>query len=56
MVSIDRASLDLYKKAQPINDLFSKERFWHWTDPERMLDYAEELGLGKQDYRLVRVE
>jgi uncharacterized Fe-S center protein len=56
MVSIDRASLDLYKKAQPISDLFSKERFWHWTDPERMLDYAEELGLGKQDYRLVRIE
>ncbi|TDA28948.1 MAG: [Fe-S]-binding protein [Archaeoglobi archaeon] len=56
IVSIDRASYDLYKNAQPISDLLREDRFWQWTAPESMLEYAEELGLGEQKYRLMKVE
>lgn len=56
MVSIDKASFDLYKSSQPISDLLSRERVWQWTDPESMLRYAEELGLGEQDYKLKKVD
>ncbi len=56
IVAIDRASVDMYMSAPAIKDsLLENERFWSWTDVERMLSYAEELGLGSQRYRLVEV-
>ncbi|MEM4155648.1 MAG: DUF362 domain-containing protein, partial [Archaeoglobaceae archaeon] len=48
MVSIDKASYDLYLNAQPTSDFLATNRFWQWTAPESMLEFAEELGLGEQ--------
>ncbi|MCX8172554.1 MAG: DUF362 domain-containing protein, partial [Archaeoglobaceae archaeon] len=56
MVSIDKASLDLYLQAKPISDILFIDRFWQWTAPDTMLEYAEELGLGKQKYKLVKLD
>jgi len=56
IVSIDQASFDLYMNAQPISDLLRETRFWQWTAPESMLEYAEELGLGERRYKLTKVE
>ncbi|MEM0214381.1 MAG: DUF362 domain-containing protein [Archaeoglobaceae archaeon] len=56
MVAIDKASYDLYLKAQPISDIFATGRFWQWTDPESMLEFAEEVGLGKSSYKLTKVD
>ncbi|MCS7144273.1 MAG: DUF362 domain-containing protein [Archaeoglobaceae archaeon] len=56
MVSIDKASFDLYLKAQPTSDFLATDRFWQWTAPESMLEYAEELGLGEQRYKLTKIE
>lgn len=56
MVSIDKASLDLYLQAQPISDFLSTVRFYQWTAPESMLKYAEDLGLGEQNYKLTKIE
>ncbi|WP_290624017.1 MULTISPECIES: DUF362 domain-containing protein [unclassified Archaeoglobus] len=57
MVAIDKASVDLYRKAEAVSGaLLEKERFWPWTDVDRMLEYASEMGLGNLDYSLVEVE
>ena len=56
MVSIDSASYDVYKELPNINDILEGRKFWAWTDPERMLSYAEELGIGERKYRLIKVE
>ncbi|MCS7119164.1 MAG: DUF362 domain-containing protein [Archaeoglobaceae archaeon] len=56
MVSVDRASYDIYKSLPSISDILEGEKFWTWTDPESMLDYAEHLGLGEQKYRLLEVD
>ncbi|MEM2727205.1 MAG: DUF362 domain-containing protein [Archaeoglobaceae archaeon] len=56
MVSIDKASYDLYLKAQPTSDFLATDRFWQWTAPESMLEFAEELGLGEQRYKLTKIE
>ncbi|MDI9611207.1 MAG: DUF362 domain-containing protein [Archaeoglobales archaeon] len=56
MVSIDKASYDLYLKAQPTSDFLATNRFWQWTAPESMLEFAEELGLGEQRYKLTKIE
>ncbi len=54
IVAIDRASLDLYLKAESIKDsLLAENRFWEWTDPFGMISYAEEIGLGCSKYELV---
>ncbi len=56
IVAIDRASVDLYRQAENISGALLKDKkFWDWTDVEGMLNYAEELGLGSQDYRLIDV-
>ncbi len=57
MVAIDKASVDMYMRAEAIRGaLLEKERFWPWTDVDGVLEYASELGLGSLDYRLVEVE
>ncbi|MDI9641922.1 MAG: DUF362 domain-containing protein [Archaeoglobales archaeon] len=56
MVSIDKASYDLYLNAQPTSDFLATNRFWQWTAPESMLEFAEELGLGEQRYKLTKIE
>lgn len=56
MVSIDSASYDLYKSLPAVSDIPEGHRFWPWTDPEGMLNYSEELGLGERKYRLIKFE
>ena len=56
MVSIDSASYDLYKSLPAVNEILEGHKFWPWTDPDGMLNYAEELGLGERKYRLKKLE
>ena len=57
MVAIDKASVDMYRKAEAFSGaLLEKEKFWPWTDVDRMLEYASDMGLGKPDYSLIEVE
>jgi uncharacterized Fe-S center protein len=49
-VAIDTASLDLINKEKP--DVFIKENH---VDPTKQLSYAEDLGLGSQQYDLIRI-
>ncbi|MEM4701841.1 MAG: DUF362 domain-containing protein [Archaeoglobaceae archaeon] len=56
MVSIDKASYEIYKELPCINDIFRGEKFWAWTSPERMISYAEEIGLGESNYKLIKVD
>ncbi len=56
MVSIDCASYDIYKELPLISDILEGKKFWPWTDPERMMSYAEELGIGEKSYKLVKVD
>ncbi len=55
IVAIDAASLDMYLNEAKIGFL-PPNRFWEWTDPERMIRYAEQLGLGKRSYEIERIE
>ncbi len=55
IVAIDTASVDMYMKATKIGPL-PENRFWGWTDPLGMLNYAEELGLGSRKYKIVEVQ
>ncbi|MCK4778241.1 MAG: DUF362 domain-containing protein, partial [Actinomycetia bacterium] len=62
-VAIDKASLDLVNKAKGIEDSVLNssdvQRKFHHIYPgvneEKQLEYAEEIGLGKQDYNLIKV-
>ncbi|AIY89457.1 DUF362 domain-containing protein [Geoglobus acetivorans] len=55
IVSIDTASLDAYKKESLTSKALIKEKFWSWTSPERLVEYAEELGLGSRRYELEEI-
>ncbi len=56
IVAIDKASLDLYMSAEVVKQsLLADKRFWEWTDPFGMIEYAEEIGLGKSRYKIVKV-
>ncbi|MEM0203402.1 MAG: DUF362 domain-containing protein [Archaeoglobaceae archaeon] len=55
-VSIDSASYDLYKSLPAVNEILEGHKSWPWTDPEGMLSYAENLGLGERRYRLIKLE
>ncbi|WP_202319637.1 DUF362 domain-containing protein [Archaeoglobus neptunius] len=53
ILSIDKASIDMYLAAQICGDALIKDgRFWEWTDIEAMLNYAAELELGSLDYEI----
>ncbi len=55
MVAIDAASIDMYLNAAKTGFL-PENRFWEWTDPIGMIDYAAELGLGDKDYRVIEIQ
>jgi len=55
-VSIDSASYDLYKSLPAVNEILEGHKYWQWTDPEGMLSYAENLGLGERKYKLIKLE
>lgn len=55
IVSVDKASLDAYRKESLTSKALIKERFWSWTSPERQIEYAEELGLGESKYDLQEI-
>ena len=48
IVAVDTASLDLINKVKP--DLFKKT---HHVDPEKQLQYAEQIHLGTTEYQLI---
>ena len=52
IVSVDKASLDAYVKEKSFERALIKDKFWEWTSPERLISYAEELGLGESEYKL----
>lgn len=56
VVSIDSASYDLYRSLPAVSDILGEHKFWPWTDPESMLKYSEDLGLGKRSYRLIKLD
>lgn len=51
VVAIDAASLDLYEKEIKIG-FIPEDKYWSWTDPHGMIGYAEELNLGKKNYKI----
>ncbi|MCS7121268.1 MAG: DUF362 domain-containing protein [Archaeoglobaceae archaeon] len=55
LVAIDLASVELYEKESKIG-FIPDEKYWPWTDPHRMIEYAEELGIGKRSYRIIEIE
>lgn len=56
ILAIDKASVDLYRKAESVEGALLKDRkFWEWTDVDGMLNYAEELGLSSLNYRLLEL-
>lgn len=56
ILAIDRASVDLYRQAENLSGALLKDKkFWDWTDVEGMLNYAEKLELGTQNYRLIEI-
>ncbi len=50
IVAVDTASLDLIHNGKP--DLFKKT---HHVDPEKQLQYGEEIGLGTTEYELIQM-
>ncbi len=54
IVAIDSASLDLYAKELKTGYI-PQQKFWEWTDPLGMLDYAEELKLGTRRYEIIKL-
>ncbi|MBD3155524.1 MAG: DUF362 domain-containing protein [Candidatus Aenigmarchaeota archaeon] len=52
-VAIDKASIDLVIKYNEGNEPFENK---HGVEGSYILDYAEELGLGTQDYELIEIE
>lgn len=55
-LAIDKAGVDLYLGAKNLsNALLGEKKFWDWTDVEGMFSYAEEMGIGSQNYRLIRI-
>lgn len=51
-LAIDQASVDLINK-ETGNDIFRK--IWPKIDYEHMLKYCEELGIGKREYKIVKI-
>jgi hypothetical protein len=57
VVSIDKASIDMYLRVEAIKDsLLEHKRFWEWTDPLGMIEYAEQIGIGESNYSVEEVE
>ena len=55
IVAIDQASLDMYLNSAVVNPILGEHRFWEWTDPVAMLEYAEEMNLGSRKYDIVEI-
>lgn len=51
-VAIDQASVDLVNK-ETNSDIFRK--LWPKIDYNHILEYAEELGIGKREYKIVKI-
>ncbi|MBD3203196.1 DUF362 domain-containing protein [Candidatus Woesearchaeota archaeon] len=51
-VAVDLASYDLVKKANSNTDIFEK---MHGIDSTIQLNYAEDIGLGKKSYKIIKV-
>ncbi len=52
IVAIDNACMDAYIQEEKTSKALIEGDFWEWTSPLRMIEYAEELGLGKRNYRI----
>lgn len=55
IVAIDNASIEMYRKAPKIGFL-PRNKFWEWTKPYEMIEYAEKIGLGVRSYRVMRIQ
>ena len=55
IVAVDSSSMQAYLEKEKISGALIDEDFWEWTSPERQIGYAEELGLGRREFRLREV-
>ncbi len=58
IVAVDFASLNMYLDAVRNSKIgpLPHDSFWEWTDPLGMIEYAQEIGLGKKDYEIEKIE
>ncbi len=55
IVAADYASMEAYLREEKTSKALIEGDFWEWTSPYRQIQYAEELGMGRRDYRLREV-
>ncbi len=55
VVAVDHSSMQAYLRREKTSGALIKGDFWEWTSPARQIEYAEELGLGRKDFRLREV-